>query len=214
MINIKEIDDWLEKAQLICTKTDGKTKYNFSNFTFPAKFASKIYNKYFTLEEANDNQLELKILINNLNNNYNPKNKRKIKEKNGTLQSAKKLFHIREQIIKAFKRGIFPYIDRIKVEKESDEKLDEKSEEESEELDENKFYKNIDDESKDISYELFKKHFNFVAPAVLAKTLFKTKDKKKNNDLVNEIKSGLRDLKDQIEKMSKYEKQIENQIKY
>ena len=124
------------------------------------------------------------------------------------------MFHIREQIIKAFKRGIFPYIDRIKVEKESDEKLDEKSEEESEELDENKFYKNIDDESKDISYELFKKHFNFVAPAVLAKTLFKTKDKKKNNDLVNEIKSGLRDLKDQIEKMSKYEKQIENQIKY
>ena len=36
------------------TKTDGKTKYNFSNFTFPSKFASKIYNKDFTLQEAED----------------------------------------------------------------------------------------------------------------------------------------------------------------
>ena len=54
MIDIKEIDDWLDKAQLICTKTDGKTKYNFSNFTFPSKFASKIYNKDFTLQEAED----------------------------------------------------------------------------------------------------------------------------------------------------------------
>ena len=43
MINIKEIDHWLDKAQLICTKADGKTKYNFSNFTSPVKFASKIY---------------------------------------------------------------------------------------------------------------------------------------------------------------------------
>ena len=80
------------------------------------------------------------------------------------------MFHIKEEIIKAFKRGIFAYIDRIKVEKESDEELDEKSEEESEEeLDENEFYKNIEDESKDISYELFKKHFNFVAPPILVK---------------------------------------------
>ena len=30
MIDIKEIDDWLDKAQLICTKTDGKRKYNIS----------------------------------------------------------------------------------------------------------------------------------------------------------------------------------------
>ena len=52
MINIKEIDDWLDKAQLIYTKTDEKAKYNFSNFTFPSKFASRIYNKDFTLQEV------------------------------------------------------------------------------------------------------------------------------------------------------------------
>ena len=54
MINIKEIDDWLDKAQLICTKTDEKTKYNFSNFTFPSKFAFKIYNKDFIIKIYNE----------------------------------------------------------------------------------------------------------------------------------------------------------------
>ena len=66
---IKVIDDWLENVQLICTKTDGKTKYDFSKFTFPLKFASKIYNYDLTLQKAQDNQQELKILINKLNNN-------------------------------------------------------------------------------------------------------------------------------------------------
>ena len=49
----------------------------------------------------------MEILINKLNNNYNPKNKIKTNEKNDTLKSAKKLFFIREDIIRAFKRGIF-----------------------------------------------------------------------------------------------------------
>ena len=78
MNKIKVIDDWLEtNAQLIFTKTDGKTKYNFSKFTFPLKFASKIYNYDLTLQEAQDNQQELKILINKLNSNYNPQKKKK-----------------------------------------------------------------------------------------------------------------------------------------
>ena len=42
MVNIKQLGDWFDTAQLVCTKTDGKTKYNFNNFTFLSKFASKI----------------------------------------------------------------------------------------------------------------------------------------------------------------------------
>ena len=129
MINIKQLDNWFDTAQLICTNTDGKTKYDFSNFTFPSKLASKMYNKDFTLQEAKDNQIELKILINKLNKNYNPKNKIKMEEKRDTLKSAEKLFFIREEIIRTFKRGIFPYIDGFKVQKESDEELDEESDE-------------------------------------------------------------------------------------
>ena len=50
--------------------------------------------------------------------------------------------------------------------------------------------------------------FNFIARTVLTKKLFETKDKTKNNDFVNVIKNGLRDLKDEIKKMSEDEKQI------
>ena len=46
------------------------------------------------------------------------------------------------------------------------------------------------------------------------KKLYETKDKNKNNDFVNVIKSGLGDLKDEIEKMSEGEKKLKNQIKY
>ena len=49
----------------------------------------------------------------------------------------------------------------------------------------------------------------FSSTTVLAKQLYETKDKKKNNDLVNVIKSRLCDLKDEIEKMSEDEIEIE-----
>ena len=173
MIKIKQLDNWFDSAQLICTKTDGKTIYNFSNFTFPFKFASKIYNKYITLQDAENNQQELKILINKLNNSYNPKINIKRKEKKDTLKSANKLFIIREEIIKAFKNGIFLYIDN-KVEKESEEESEEEESKEKK-LDENEFLKNIEDESKAFNYELFEKHFNNVVPSALAKKLSETK---------------------------------------
>ena len=57
MKNIKVIDDWLETAQVICTKINGKTKYDFSKFTFPLKFASKFiimilrYKKHKTISK-------------------------------------------------------------------------------------------------------------------------------------------------------------------
>ena len=79
MNKIKVIDDWLETAQLICAKTDGKTKYDFNKFTFPLKFTSKIYHCNLTLQEAKDDQEKLEILIKKLNNNYNPTNQTKIK---------------------------------------------------------------------------------------------------------------------------------------
>ena len=124
MGNIKVIDDWLENAQLICTKTDGKTKYNFTKFIFPLKFASKIYRRDYTLQKGEDDQQKLKILINKLNNDYNPRNPTKIKEKDDTSKSMKKLYFIREEIIDAFRKGIFPYIDGFQEEKEKDEETD------------------------------------------------------------------------------------------
>ena len=130
MEKIKVIDDWLETAQLICTNTDGKTKYEFNKFPSLLKFATKIYRHDLMLQEARDDQQKSQILINKLNNNYNPTNLTKIKEKNDTLKSAKKLYFIREEIINAFKKGIFLYIDGFQVEKETDEDTDEDTDEE------------------------------------------------------------------------------------
>ena len=108
-----------------------KTKYKVSNCTFPLKFASKIYCCDLTPQEAEDDQQQLKIFINKLNNDYNPRKQTKIKEKDYALMSAKKLFFMREEIISAFKKGIFLYIDRFQVEKETDEETNEKRDEES-----------------------------------------------------------------------------------
>ena len=43
----------------------------------------------------------------------------------------------------------------------------------------------------------------------MAKQFYKTKEKKKNNTLVNVINGGLIDLKDEIKNMSEYEKESE-----
>ena len=61
---------------------------------------------------------------------------------------------------------------------------------------------------KGINYDLFKDYFNSVAPTVLAKELFETKNKNKNSEFVELIKVRWINLKDEIEKMSENEKNI------
>ena len=55
----------------------------------------------------------------------------------------------------------------------------------------------------------FQKHFKFTKPSALLKELYRTKNKKENRKLVDLIKSGLRDLKDEIKEMSENEIEIE-----
>ena len=128
MANIELINDWLDTVQLVCTKTDGRTKYDFSNFTFLSKFILKMFRRELALQKARFDQVNLEILISKLNR----KSKRK---KNDTLKSAKKLLSIREKIIRSFEKGVFLYIDGFRVEKESDEESDKESMLENEEID-------------------------------------------------------------------------------
>ena len=85
---------------------------------------------------------------------------------------------------------------------EKQEKHEKQEEKQKEESEESKFFKYIENKSKDISYFLFKHYFNFIYPSDLAKKLFKIKDKKKNNDFVEEIKNRWSKLKDRIGGMS------------
>ena len=51
LLDIKKIDDTLDDAELVCTKTDG-TKYDFNRFLFLLKFIEKTHNYEITLDEA------------------------------------------------------------------------------------------------------------------------------------------------------------------
>ena len=60
-------------------------------------------------------------------NNYNPQNKNKIKNKEETLDNAKRIFYERETIINAFHNGIFPLPSQKWSEKKTDKESDTKS---------------------------------------------------------------------------------------
>ena len=116
------------------------------------------------------------------------------------------MLNARDDIIDLFKKGIFPYKGNIfkTKEEESEENNLEKIKD-----DYKKFFNYIEDESKGISYELFEKHFHFVSLIILAKKLYKIKNEKENNELVNVVKSGIIDLKYEIKKMSETKKRNE-----
>ena len=77
LLDIKKIDAELDNVELICTKTV-ETKFNdFNRFMLPLKFINKSYNHEITLHEAIEDQINLKILINKLNNDYKPRNGQK-----------------------------------------------------------------------------------------------------------------------------------------
>ena len=59
---------------------------------------------------------------------------------------------------------------------------------------------------------MFKKHFNSNVPTALIKQLYETKNRKKNKTIVDLIKSGLKDLKEEIKEMSE-EREIEKSHK-
>ena len=56
---------------------------------------------------------------------------------------------------------------------------------------------------------MFQDYFDSVVPSALAKKLYETKNKNKNNELVEEIRNRWSNLKDGIKKMSEDEKEIE-----
>ena len=138
---------------------------------------SNIYRSKSLLKDAENKQNEIKILLNKLRN-YNPTKLKKKNAKKETLRAAEKLLNNRQEVTDAFKTGIFQYIDGFQI----------KEEEEESKKDVKKFIEYIENESKEIHYDLLKNYFNFVVPSALAKQLHATKDKNKNDKLVEEIK--------------------------
>ena len=77
------------------------------------------------------------------------------------------MFNETDEVINFFEKGTFPYKGNVfkTKEEESEENKLEKIKD-----DYKMFFKYIEDESKDINYELFK-YFNFEVPSALAKKI-------------------------------------------
>ena len=126
---------------------------------------------------------------------------KKIEEKKRVLKSSRKLQNARKDIIDLFEKGIFPYRGNVFKTKEEQEKTI---------TDLNEITKYIAEKETDINEELFKKYFKIQKPSDMLMYLNKTNDKEENNKLVNVINSGLKDLEEEIKKMSKEEKENED----
>ena len=81
----------------------------------------KNHNCKITLNEAIDDQTELRKLINNLNNDYNRRSSKKRKRQKKVLKSAEKLLDTRCDIIGFFEKGTFPYKGNVFKTKEEEE---------------------------------------------------------------------------------------------
>ena len=140
----------LENADFVRTKTDNKTKYDFNRFSLPLKFIEKIHNYEVSLDEAINDQKDLNILINKLNNDYEPRNTEKIEEKIRVLKSARKLQNARKDVINFFEKGFFLCLGNVFKTKEEQEKTITNM---------NKIISYIAKEEADINKEVFEKYF-------------------------------------------------------
>ena len=116
------------------------------------------------------------------------------------------MFNARDDIIDLFENGTFPYkgnVFKTKEEESEENKLKKIKD------DYNFFFEYIENKPKTIDYNLFKEYFRFEVPSALAKKLYETKDKKKNNDLVELITVKWSNLKDEIEKIFEDRKETE-----
>ena len=139
-------------------------------------------------------------------NNYFPRYEKYIEAKNRLMNNEKNFYEGRQKIIEGFKEGIFSLKSDDKFEDQQTSKKPTKD-------DVNALYKWVNKEELNINKELFKKHFNFRRPSNLFKYLYQINNRKKNNELVSLINSGLKDLKKEIKKMSEDEIKIEKSDK-
>ena len=123
---IKKKND-IGPEKIVCVKSDGIIS-NFNKFKNSIDLASNIYKDKELLKDAENEQHDIKILLNK-RRNYNPTKPKKIKAKEETLSAAEKLLNNRQKVIDTFKRGIFPYIDGIQIKEESVGESEEKESE-------------------------------------------------------------------------------------
>ena len=110
-------------------------------------------------------------------------------------------------IVNACENSFFPLPEQPPSFQEGDENKNKEfiSQKERPKNNVNEFNKLILEKEKSINKQLFKKYFKHQSPTDLLKTLYNTKDTKRNKIQGNLIKSELIDVNSEIRKMSKNE---------
>ena len=162
-------------------------------------------NRKMTRDEAELKQDEFNAVFSALSN-YSPRDQKYFEAKNKLLNNVKNFYEGRKKIIEGFKNGIFllNHDGLFKAEARHEEPLKKSTKTDLIELNEL-----IIKKETSISRELFKDYFKFKMPTAMLKNLYNLNDEKKNNLLVNAIKSGLSNLENEIKKMSEDEIKIE-----
>ena len=188
--------------------------YDFSNYkTFTELFRDLYYEK-MTIDEAQIKQDEFNSIL-AVSSNYGPRAQKYIEEKNKLLDNAKNFYEGTEKITESFKSGIFSLkFDDEFEEQQTSEKFNKKEPPiKPTKTDFDELNKLVIKKETDINKELFENYFKLQMPSAMLKTLHNLNDKKKNNLLVNIVKSSLSDLKNEIENMSEDEINTENSYK-
>ena len=158
-----------------------------------AYFSRSIYSDDISLEQATEKQAEMKYLFRNLKV-YHQRNSEKIIYRDEVLKNTRTFVQGRD-LIMLFENDIFPLAKVSQHKNLKDEKYPFS----------NKLV-DITEEVKNINRELFQKHLKFQMPGLMLRDLYRINNKKKNNELVKMIQSGLSDLEDEIEKISENKK--------
>ena len=151
---------------------------------------------------------------------YSPKEVKYKTQKTNTLLNAREFYKGRKMIITAFQNGTFPLptqypsdTDNCKPDEMDSQEFQpskkERPEKERPKYTVSEINKLTIGEKKNITDELFQKHFKQEKPVDMLKDVCKTKNTDENGELVNLINSGLIGLMDETEKVSELEIKIE-----
>ena len=102
---IKEYQKKVNRNSMVYYST--KEPFNFNAFETIKSFAENIYSGKITINEVDQEQIDLLEYILNFNHKARPKNKDDKKNKRNVFNSAKNLYEDRELDINAFKSGLF-----------------------------------------------------------------------------------------------------------
>ena len=160
-----------------------------------------------TIREAEKKQDEFDEMLGGLTT-HSAKKKEYMEAKNKLLNNAKYFYKGREKIIEGFKNGIFPLNYNEEEGQTRYEEEENNIRNKNGLIDYKRLERLIDLKNKGTNDKLVWKYFQVQDLGALLKKLRRLKNTK-NKSQLSLVKSGLIDLKDDIKKMSKYERETE-----